>query len=230
MLEDMLAHCEHQIKADYPLWISALLAGFIGSISHCSMMCSPIVAAQMVDMRRRKQRAYGIIWYHFGRITTYAGLGITVHITGKQVLPDHVASISSVLLVLAGVLFILSAFIPQKTHGCCGKSPRRLFSYIDRYTTGATQIFLRGLFMGFLPCGMLLSMVLLASSASHALTAAAVMMLFGITTIPALQAVGLTVLSLGKRYPTISFTLGRTVLAVNGGVLCALGFEWLHLH
>jgi sulfite exporter TauE/SafE len=74
--------------------------------------------------------------------------------------------------------------------------------------------------MGFMPCGMVLAALMLASTTGSAALAATGMALFALATVPVLQLTGSGLARLGRLRPAFA---GRGMMAANGLFLCALG-------
>lgn len=208
-----------------PLFLSVAVAGLVGSISHCSVMCSPLVAAQMLDMKKRKQSQYIILYYHAGRIVTYMLLGSAAFGFSHWLFSGGLQHFSSAMLLAAGVLFLSSARLPRKTHHCCSKKTQRLQWYIERLRLPMLIYFLRGVLMGFMPCGMIIAVLMAVATLTHLYEAMLAMVVFGLTTVPVLQLAGYGSLRLSRRYPVMSQKAGRVVMACNGLFLCGLGLN-----
>lgn len=229
-MEQLLAQCSAFLPANMPLLLSAALAGLVGSISHCSLMCSPLVMAQMLSLHEQQKPQRLMAWYHAGRISTYMLLGVLAFAAASVVFGGKLASIASVMMVAAGSIFIFSAVQPRKTHRCCDSKTHAMSQRIAQLANAPLQLYLRGALMGFMPCGLLVSMWLLAGASGGALYAALLMLAFGLGTLPVLQAAGFGALSLGRRYPSLGAKLGRASMAINGAALCAIGFNIVKLY
>jgi uncharacterized protein len=229
-LEGLLIHCGEFLAGNQPLYISVFVAGIIGSAAHCSLMCSPLVAAQMLEIKHNNRSGGTIIWYHAGRIATYMALGITATFAGRWIFGGALAEFSRIVLFAAGLIFLFSAISPKKTHRCCNSKQQRLIARLGRLLNYRMEYFMRGSLMGFMPCGMVFSVLLLVSTTGSIFISAGLMLLFGLCTIPALQAAGMAALSLNKRYPEFGAKLGRAAMAINGSALCAIALNTITIH
>ena len=209
--------------------MTALLAGLVGSLSHCSVMCAPIVAAQMVALRTNKHPQYAMGYYHAGRISTYVGMGVAALYLSTWVFSGALQHYANILLIIAGMGFVVSAAKPSRTHHCTPSLPwvQRMLAPIR---SANVVHFLRGVLMGFMPCGMTLAMLILVATAPNAAVAASAMLLFGVATTPILHFVGLGSLQLSKRHPEFSSRAGRSVMALNGLFLCGLGLNLVRVY
>lgn len=221
-MSEFLIACTVNGFAGAPLWLAVLLAGLIGSLSHCSVMCSPMVAAQILQGERTR---ISMISYHAGRAVTYMLLGLCSYFA-SQFLFSSAANVShGVLLIFAGAAFIISAILPTKTHSNCQKPPQKIVHAINRIASPLAQRFVRGMLMGLMPCGMLLSVLLLVATVSSPGIAASMMLLFALATTPVLQLAGFVLSKTCGHNPVRRKQLGRTAMGVNGMYICYLGLS-----
>jgi len=229
-LEQLWTQCSVIMPANTPLLLAVFVAGLVGSASHCSVMCSPAVMSQMLDLQSQKQSQLPMLFYHLGRIATYALLGVLSYLLADMVFGTALPRMSNALLLVAGATFLASAMLPRKTHRCCSDNIKGLYAVLERLRSVYAIYTVRGVLMGFMPCGLLISVLLLASTSDHVLTAAVIMILFGAATVPVLQLAGYGSLSLGRKFPHFSAKLGRASMAMNGLFLCAIGLNLVKLH
>jgi len=181
---------------DLGLW-SALVAGLAAS-GHCASMCGGVAGALAV----RAQQATGAsrfgmaLAYNLARITSYAMAGAIVGTLGHLVLHAFdIALLVVVFRVLAGLIMLAVA-------------GRLLFGWrvLDPLEAGGSKLWRRvlpwagqqgrrgglggaiglGLAWGWLPCGMTYSMLMLAGMTGGAAAGAAVMLAFGVGTLPSM--------------------------------------------
>jgi sulfite exporter TauE/SafE len=218
--------------------LTAVLLGFLGSLAHCVGMCSAV----MLIIGRHpalQNNPHAWFWAHLGRLTSYTTLGILAGVGGQLLwqLPVPLARIQSSLsflfaitsfymaLAFAGLVpsieGLFAALTPQ-----WGKAMRRL----TQNTT--TSPLLMGVLWGLLPCGLVLSAWLNATTATSIWQAALSMALFGISTLPSLL---LTRWAIGKfQLQNWSRPLVSLAMMVFGFQFAMRGFAalgWLnHLH
>ncbi len=237
-MENLLTYCGGIISANDGIFISLITAGFLGSLTHCSSMCGPIIAGQMLAPESQltggshSSRTTAMLgWYHAGRITTYILLGMIAAMGGALIWSGgEFTVISGIFLLLAGIVFITSAIAPRRTHACgCGNS--FLYAKLQALRLALPlQFYLRGVLLGFMPCGLVMAALLLVATTHSLITASLGMLFFGITTIPILQIIGYGVNSvarttlLKKISPAMSL-IGRGAMTVNGLMLCVLGIN-----
>jgi sulfite exporter TauE/SafE len=214
-METLLSQCSALIFGHMPLIASVLVAGLVGSATHCSVMCAPMAAANMLSLREHRKPQSTMLYYHAGRIGTYVALGITATLASRWVFSGALERYTHILLVLAGIMFIASALMPRKTHKCTQSTSATrsdTFSYLAR-----------GAAMGFMPCGMIYAVLLSVATLGNAPQAALVMFVFGLSTAPMLQLAGFGALKFNRTFPTLTARASRSVMALNGLFLCVLG-------
>jgi sulfite exporter TauE/SafE len=229
-METVFLHCSEWFAApSAPMLATALLAGLLGSFSHCGVMCAPLVATQMLALQQNRQPQRIMAYYHGGRIVTYIGLGMAAMMVSAWVFSGTLTHYVDILLVIAGISFIASAWKPHRTHHCA-TGTRNISGLLNGIQQPKLTYFTRGILMGFMPCGMTLAMLILVATASNMGTAALAMLIFGLATTPILQLVGLGGLRLYKHYPTPTRHAGRALMAGNGMILCLIGLHHMHVY
>lgn len=177
--------------------MSLFMAGLAGSVTHCSGMCGPFVMAMAGDNRespRTLRRLSGalLLPYHAGRIVTYALLGMLAALFAGQVAQvPGLHFIPALLLVMGGVFFFLQFLGVTDLSLPLPSLPAALQKQVTALSQKPEGLngFLMGLILGFLPCGMLFSALLVAASAPQPWEAGLGMALFGLATMPVLQAI-----------------------------------------
>ncbi|GFE91658.1 sulfite exporter TauE/SafE family protein [Steroidobacter agaridevorans] len=178
---------------------AAFVAGVAGS-AHCFAMCGGLAGA--LGMRSRVTAtspgaAFGnALSYHVGRLSGYATAGAICGLIGAtlQAVLD-LARIGAALRIASGVLLmlialrILSPWNPLRWLETFGaKFWRRLqpFTLGAGKLTGHTRAIALGFLWGWLPCGLVYSMLLFAALGGHALNGAAILFVFGLGTLPSM--------------------------------------------
>ena len=183
------------------LLVAALLMGFFGS-PHCLGMCGGLVTAfglSMKEVSPAKRRAL-VATYHFGRLTSYAFLGLLAGLIGTTVLQPLMQGNSmprillGMVLVFVGVTMLGAPFLKNLE-----RFGMRFWQYLSpiRQKVFPLNTFPRalsaGLLWGFLPCGLVYGALLIAVVAHNPLSGAALMFVFGLGTVPMLVATHETV-------------------------------------
>lgn len=224
-MELFFAQCGAFWGNNMPILLSVAFAGLIGSASHCSVMCSPLVGAQMLELKEVKCSQWYMSIYHVGRISSYVLLGIVATLAGGWLFAGHLSQLANVVMLAAGLMFIVSALKPLQTHACPAHKFSKLQRAINMVPSQYAIYYLRGLLMGFMPCGMVVAALMLVSTFHSPIMAALAMALFGLGTLPLLQLAGFGALRLSHHYPNGTRIAGRGVMALNGCFLCAIGMN-----
>jgi sulfite exporter TauE/SafE len=182
--------------ADPLVLITALALG-VGSSLHCLAMCGPLAAA--VPLAPGAARWPRLIAYNAGRLVSYATGGVLAAGLGGALLLAGGGAARSALTLLA------ACFVVATVAGQAGWLPalqtlerqgRRLWARIAPVGRGAgargglAGVFLLGLLWGWLPCGMVYAALALATATADPLRGAAVMLCFGLGTLPSMLGAG----------------------------------------
>ena len=196
----------------------AFVTGLISSFGHCLGMCGGIVAmhaarqaAQAAAAEGKTSlwaRVLGILPLHLGRLTTYTMMGALIGLAGS--LLNQASGMMgwqgafSVLVGLAMLLVSLSLLgvLPPVEVALVsligGSSPmsrmRGLFgkrSFLSTLTLG--------ILWGFLPCGLVFAMLVVAAHTQNIWGGALTMLAFGLGTVPTLLGFGLAANLLSPR-------------------------------
>jgi len=163
--------------------VAAAVAGFMGSV-HCLGMCGGFAAACA--------RPRLAIWFwHLGRLTTYAVLGVVAGAVGHALPgPTWVPAVVS-LGLLAWFSAVLAGLVPEAGLRIPGLGG--LGAVLVRRGGGGWR-YLFGLATGLLPCGLVYAALAIAVAAADPVVGGVAMVAFGAGTVPALS-----LLSVGLR-------------------------------
>ncbi len=128
-----------------------------------------------------------------GRVVTYSFLGAVLGLIGSKI---ALAGAQQVVSIILGVVVIVAVLLPQKyknyfaQHPVIQKLAHPLKSNIGVLFKKGTfsAMFLIGILNGFLPCGLVYVALAGAIASGDAISGAAVMILFGLGTVPAMFA------------------------------------------
>ncbi|MFN4146377.1 MAG: sulfite exporter TauE/SafE family protein [Runella sp.] len=162
----------------------AFITGLVGSL-HCVGMCGPLALALPVGQH---QVLIKRLVYTFGRILSYAALGVAFGLVSEQL---FWAGLQQKISILAGVILLLLILLPYSSGhhlvgSWIGKYSRRFFE-----RPGLRGFFGAGLLNGLLPCGMVYVALTGAVATGSWQKAVLFMIFFGVGTAPLLIAVGL---------------------------------------
>ena len=185
-------------------YFSAFLVALLGG-AHCFGMCGGIVGALSLGLPATVRQGYGatlpfLLAYNLGRISSYILAGMLAG--GAGAWAAHLTSVhygQKVLQLLAGVfLIMLGLYLAGWWRGLLrveqagGLLWRRIEPLGRRLLPVRTpaQALLMGMVWGWLPCGLVYSVLIWAVSAGGALQGGLLMLSFGLGTLPALLAMG----------------------------------------
>jgi len=186
---------------------SAFLVGLLGG-GHCVGMCGGIVGAVTMTLPQSKPKLGFILSYNSGRIVSYGLAGLLAGFLGASGLfLDHVLPVQKILYGLAsGMLVLLGLYLAGIWHGVTYLERIgvalwvRLQPYSRKFLPVQTlsQGFLVGAIWGWLPCGLVYSVLIAAIATGNALNGGLLMLVFGVGTLPTLLAMGMTAVKLKK--------------------------------
>ena len=176
---------------------SALLLGLTGSL-HCLFMCGPLVAALTPPSSPSRWWSFPLS-YSLGRMLGYGTMGFVIGLLGAVIdkysalsgLPKLSAFLGGPLMVLAG----LSSLTPVPWRRSLGAR----FPFFGRWkdaaarayrsvlgSSGQSAAWALGILTPFIPCGLLYAVYGKAVSTGNPLSGALFMMLFALSSAPAL--------------------------------------------
>jgi uncharacterized protein len=204
---------------------TAWLAGFIGS-THCVVMCGGIATA-LGTARGGGSGRWQPLLYQLGRITSYGVGGALVGALGAVAGLGVETSRWNEVLRLGGacVVVLIGLKIALGTNALRRwlRAPERWGALLWRQIAPAArgvlpaQPFLRaltlGLIWGWLPCGLVYSVLLVAAFANGAARGAAIMMAFGLGTLPAMLGLSYAGARLIPREGALTRLSGAVIVA-----------------
>lgn len=220
-------------------YLSAFLVALLGGV-HCLGMCGGIVGVLTLGLPDRTRGRFTamlpyLLAYNSGRIASYALAGALAGGVGAWA--ANLASVhygQQILQVIAGVFMILlglylagwwQGLIQVERAG--GIVWRRIEPWGRRLLPITTygQALGLGLVWGWLPCGLVYSVLIWAVSAGDAFRGSLLMLSFGLGTLPALLAMG------GFAAALTGFVRKPAVRHAAGGLVIAFGVYriWLAL-
>lgn len=206
--------------------LSALILGLLGG-GHCLGMCGGLMGALTLAIppEQRARRLRLLLAYNLGRILSYAAAGLLIGLAGWAVASSPAAML---LRVLAGLLLIAmglylagwwSGLTRIEAVGC--HLWRHLQPVASRLmpVSSLPRALLLGAVWGWLPCGLVYSTLLWASSQGSPGESALLMLAFGLGTWPVLLATGMAA-------ERLTALLRRRGVRIAGGLLVILFGIW----
>jgi sulfite exporter TauE/SafE len=180
--------------------VSIITIAFLGSFGHCIGMCGGIIisysSAKIQQTWDKTHQSIAHLTYAFGRILTYASLGAIFGYLGKVASFSNTAS--GIVWIVAGVVMLLTGlsllgkikFLTLIEHSVSSSSwYKSSFRYLIQNQT-LSSFFLLGMLNGLLPCGFVYFFAITAASTADPFYGAIVMIVFGLSTVPALFSLG----------------------------------------
>ena len=206
--------------------LSALILGLLGG-GHCLGMCGGLMGALTLAIppEQRARRLRLLLAYNLGRILSYAAAGLLIGLAGWAVASSPAAML---LRVLAGLLLIvMGLYLAGWWSGLTRIEAvgRHLWRHLQPVASRLMPVsslpraLLLGAVWGWLPCGLVYSTLLWASSQGSPGESALLMLAFGLGTWPVLLATGMAA-------ERLTALLRRRGVRVAGGLLVILFGIW----
>ena len=210
--------------------IAAFVIGLLGGV-HCVGMCGGIVGALTVQTPKRGGSPGLHLAYSLGRIASYTAAGSVMGLIGALGLVfNQILPVQMLLYVLANFALVCLGWhlaglgnqlaLLEKLGGSLW---RRIQPYGAMLLPANTvpKALLLGAVWGWLPCGLVYSLLATALVSGGAVSGAAVMLAFGLGTLPNLLLAGM----LFKRLR--DFTANPRVRLAAGALVAGFGFAGL---
>ena len=206
-------------------YIAVFLVGLLGG-THCMAMCGGIVGALATGMPPGRAQWPLHLAYNLGRISSYALAGAVLGAIGSAgLLLNDVMPVQMALYVLANLMLVaLGLYLIGVPQGLTflERGGHKVWTRIQPLTrrflpaTSVSRALPLGMLWGFLPCGMVYSVLTTALLTGNSLRGAGLMLAFGAGTLPNLLLAGFLL----RRVRDI--VQGRAVRLASG--LLVLGF------
>ena len=207
-------------------FLAVFLVGLLGGV-HCAGMCGGVVSALSLQAPRD---AAGPSWkvhlaYNLGRITSYATAGALMGALGSLgLLLNNALPVQLTLYVIANLMMVALGMYLIGVTGALAFTERAgqwLWRRVQPATRrflpvrGPAQAFPLGMLWGWLPCGMVYSVLAMAMLTGSATRGAATMLAFGLGTLPNLMLAGLLMVRFRNiaQAPALRIGAGLVVLS-----------------
>lgn len=194
------------------LIFAAFIAGILGSI-HCISMCGGIACSagyldgnnnlvnnekEIKFVERTPSPFLNTLKFNFGRILSYSLLGALfasvghhiIHLSDSRTILSYFRYFSALLIALIGFKYLFNFKLIDQLE----KGGYKLWSLlktklnINKYLSSSSLIPL-GMVWGLLPCGLIYTMLISASSAGTVWGGSLIMFAFGLGTLPAMLSI-----------------------------------------
>jgi uncharacterized protein len=215
--------------------IAVFFVGLLGGV-HCLGMCGSIVGILTGQLPQDGARWPFHLAYNIGRITSYTLAGLLVGAIGQAgMLLRDVVPIQHLLFALSSLMLIALGLYLAGIWGMVRrieKAGSMLWQRIQPLTrplfpiTTPTRALLLGTLWGWLPCGLVYSVLVTALASGHAQSGALIMLAFGLGTLPNLLVIGLfwDRFHNWARSPRIRLIAGLIVMAIGIYGLIKVGY------
>lgn len=207
---------------------AAFFVGLLGG-THCAGMCGAIVGTLTSGLDGGIRAARGRfvmaqLAYNTGRISSYTVAGLLFGTMGQQAADWGWLEGFPVGRFIAGTIMILfGIYLAGWWHALLflEKAGARLWKYIEplgrRFVPVRTvgHALLLGMVWGWLPCGMVYAVLALALASGSGVEGGAIMLAFGLGTLP-------TMLTIGLAYHALRGVLQQRWLRVSAGLIVML--------
>jgi sulfite exporter TauE/SafE len=204
---------------------TAFMAGLLGS-THCLSMCGGIATALGATRASATRLGYPLL-YQCGRLASYAaagglagaiglaaGAGLAVARWGEVL-----RLATALIVVLIGLDLALGTSARVRLLRLPERAGARLWRRLAPAVTrrlpmaGPARAFTLGLLWGWLPCGLVYSVLLAAAVAGGAAGGSAVMLAFGVGTLPSMLALSYAGAHIGARDGLTARLFGALIVA-----------------
>ncbi len=227
---------------EYSPYLAAFIVGLLGGV-HCIGMCGGIVSALTFSLpsaqrQNTTQLLPLLLAYNTGRIGGYVlagaiagGIGsVLLSFTDLETGRAGLNAVRYVLQIIAALFMIALGLYLAGVWSVIAKvesAGRALWKHIEPFgrrfmpVNSAAKALPLGFIWGWLPCGLVYSVLIWALSAGNALNGALLMLAFGLGTLPNLMIMGALAVKLTNltRNPTLKRTAGFLVVLLGLGLL-----------
>jgi len=206
--------------------VAVFLVGLLGGV-HCVGMCGGIVSALTVQLPQHRTPWSIHLAYNLGRISSYMVAGAIMGAVGSLgLLLEHWLPVQMVLYVGANLMLIgLGLYLTglTRTLAFVERAGHWLWRCVQPWTRrflpvkGVRQALPLGMLWGWLPCGLVYSVLAMALLSGSPLRGALIMLAFGLGTLPNLMLAGLLLVRFRR------LTQGRTLRLLSGCLVLLFG-------
>jgi len=221
--------------------LAIITTALLGSVGHCIGMCGGFIisysSVKIDDKLSKIDQAFSHSLYNFGRVTTYAFIGALFGLFGQlwEITPYTRAIfffiIAFFMIFLAlSMLGLISSF-PYLEYNVTKKSWfKKLFGKLLN-SKNRLSFYGLGILNGFFPCSQVYFFAAASAATGSMLWGAFVMIIFGLSTIPALWSFGFFVGLFNQgSFRSIMLKISAIVVALYGLWIGYKAYEILDAH
>ncbi|MBO7122296.1 MAG: sulfite exporter TauE/SafE family protein [Treponema sp.] len=208
------------------------VTGLLTSV-HCAAMCGGINLSQSLGPARQKAFLKPLL-YNLGRVASYTLIGFALGAAGFFLGGAKGEELSiplfaqGLLKLIAGVVMILTGISLLGIFPFLRNITPHLPSFISKKIASAQlqkrTPFIVGFLNGFMPCGPLQAMWVVALASQSPVSGALSMLFFSAGTVPLMLGLGSIVSILGKKYTEVVMKIGALLIVVMGLSMASQGF------
>ncbi|WP_321778075.1 sulfite exporter TauE/SafE family protein [Sulfurimonas sp.] len=219
--------------------LTIISIAFLGSFGHCIGMCGGIVLAystiKIEPQSSKVTKSVAHLLYSFGRVFTYSILGAIFGAIGGVVTFSNNAN--GALLIFAGIAMVLAGlslmgkikFLTLIEHSFSSSSIYKNAFKSVLNSKSNLSFFLLGMLNGLLPCGFVYFFAITAASTASPVYGALVMVVFGVSTIPAMFGLGfLTSLTSATSFRKMMMSLASIAVIIYGVYTIYNGYDYIN--
>ncbi|MDD1422253.1 sulfite exporter TauE/SafE family protein [Dolichospermum sp. ST_sed1] len=216
-----------------------MLLGFLGSFGHCFGMCGPLTVAFSLSKQQENPTWQQQLKFHtllnLGRMLSYALVGAGIGAIGSVLVESGqlagvgsdlrrwIAIITGMMLIWFGLGQVKPDFLPHipllhpilkgNLHNRLSAGMMKLSAQTQWWTPA-----LLGMTWGLMPCGFLYAAQIKAAATGNLWEGAAIMLAFGMGTLPIMLGVGVSTALISKDQRSQLFRLGGWVTMIIGTI------------
>ncbi len=214
------------------------VVGLITSV-HCIAMCGGINLSQCIpqmaqgeaDDTGRLAAFRPALAYNTGRVLSYTAVGFVLGLAGFLIGGGTEAGpsilLQGILKIIAGLFMVIMGINMLGLFPWLRKftirMPKFLARKVGNQKAKATRPFIVGILNGFMPCGPLQSMWIVALATGNPFAGTLSMFLFSLGTVPLMLGLGSIVSALGRKFTDKVMTVGAVLVVVLGLAILSQG-------
>ncbi len=213
------------------------VVGLLTSV-HCVAMCGGINISQCIptsDLKNESASKVSVIkpslLYNLGRVISYTAIGFVLGAVGMlltggsgdgipMLLQGLLKIITGIFMVIMGIN-MLGVFPFLRRFQI--RFPQKSAMKINAKKRSEKRPFVVGLLNGFMPCGPMQSMQIIALGSGNPISGALAMLMFSLGTVPLMLGLGSLVSVLGKKFTSLVMKTGSILVVVLGLAMLSQG-------